>query len=217
MSITTYAELKTAVQNWLERPDLSALIPDFIRLAETMINRDLRCRQNEKRIYVSGGISEEFFDIPSNFLEMRNIEIEYRTDVDDPTTKTYVQKLDYMSPEVVDIFYPSYTTRIPEVYTIHGNEFQLKPAPDQNYVLNMTYWYKLTSFSSDSDSNSVLTNFPGVYLYGSLVSAAPYINDDEQLAKWIDMYNNEIITVNENDRKGRFSGTVLQARPDFEE
>ena len=35
MSITTYAELKTAVQVWLDRADYSAYVADFITLAAT--------------------------------------------------------------------------------------------------------------------------------------------------------------------------------------
>ena len=30
MAITTYSELKTAVGNWLNRDDLTSVIPDFI-------------------------------------------------------------------------------------------------------------------------------------------------------------------------------------------
>jgi hypothetical protein len=33
MSITTYSELKTSIANWLDRSDLTSVIPDFIMLA----------------------------------------------------------------------------------------------------------------------------------------------------------------------------------------
>jgi hypothetical protein len=39
MSITTYSELQTAVANWLKRSDLTATIPDFIRLAKCASSR----------------------------------------------------------------------------------------------------------------------------------------------------------------------------------
>ena len=42
MSITTYAELKTAIASWLNRDDLTSVIPDFIALTEAALNRDLR-------------------------------------------------------------------------------------------------------------------------------------------------------------------------------
>ena len=34
MALTTYTELKTSVGDWLNRTDLTTVIPDFIALAE---------------------------------------------------------------------------------------------------------------------------------------------------------------------------------------
>ena len=42
MAIATYTELKTSIASWLNRDDLTSVIPDFISLAEAGINRDLR-------------------------------------------------------------------------------------------------------------------------------------------------------------------------------
>ena len=42
MAIGTYAELQTAVANWLDRDDLTDRIPEFIALAEAKMNRNLR-------------------------------------------------------------------------------------------------------------------------------------------------------------------------------
>ena len=49
MSITTYAELKSAIANWLLRDDLTSVIPDFIALAEADMNRAIRHWRMEKR------------------------------------------------------------------------------------------------------------------------------------------------------------------------
>ena len=42
MAIGTYAELQTAVANWLDRGDLTERIKEFIGLAEARMNRVLR-------------------------------------------------------------------------------------------------------------------------------------------------------------------------------
>ena len=47
MSITNYSELQTAVAAWINRTDLTALLPDFITLAESKLNRRLRTRYQE--------------------------------------------------------------------------------------------------------------------------------------------------------------------------
>lgn len=201
MAITTYGELKTAVANWIERDDLTSRIPEFIVLAESRINQELRCRENEKRITAS--ITTEYFDIPSNFMEMRNFQMNT-----DP-----IQHLNYLSPEQMDIFRPNSTTGQPKVYTIHGTEFQVKPVPDTTYTAEMTYFYELTAFSTDSDSNTVLTKFPGLYLYASLIAAGPFLENPELLGTWVNMYTALKDKVNDRDSIGRFSGTKIYAKP----
>lgn len=78
-----YGELKTAIANWADRVDLTAEIPDFVRLAEGDIFRDLRCRHNEFTAqYTStgwsiNGVSQgpwttgAFITLPQNFKEMK--------------------------------------------------------------------------------------------------------------------------------------------------
>jgi hypothetical protein len=47
MSIVDQQSLFTAMQNWLQRSDISSLFPDFVALFETAANRRLRVRQQE--------------------------------------------------------------------------------------------------------------------------------------------------------------------------
>ena len=47
MSIATYAELRTAVENWLDHTLFTARVPEFIALFEAAANRRLRVRQQE--------------------------------------------------------------------------------------------------------------------------------------------------------------------------
>ncbi len=49
MAITTYAELQTAVSNFLARSDVTDRIPEFISLAEARMSRELNSRSQEKR------------------------------------------------------------------------------------------------------------------------------------------------------------------------
>ncbi len=67
MSITTYSELKTAVANWLNRDDLTAVIPDFISLAEADMDRKVRHWRMEKRATVQ--LDDQYSRVPSDWLE----------------------------------------------------------------------------------------------------------------------------------------------------
>ena len=45
MAISTYAELQTAVTDWMARSDLSGNAADFITLGEARLNRKLPLRE----------------------------------------------------------------------------------------------------------------------------------------------------------------------------
>jgi len=49
MALTTYDELKDSIADFLNRDDLTSVIPDFITLAEADMNRGLRHWRQEKR------------------------------------------------------------------------------------------------------------------------------------------------------------------------
>jgi hypothetical protein len=48
--INDYTTLQSAVARWLARADLTASIPDFIQLAETRINQDLRTQNQQVKV-----------------------------------------------------------------------------------------------------------------------------------------------------------------------
>ena len=99
MSISTYAELKTAVANWLDRSDLTDRVPEFITLAEARIGRKLRVRGVEERATTPLVGSQEYYALPSDFLEARNVQI----------NSNPVQVLTYRTPQQLDKEYPSST------------------------------------------------------------------------------------------------------------
>ena len=67
----TYAELQQSVTDYMHRNDLAALIPGFIELARTRINRDLRVRAMLEENTVTPVANP--FPVPTDFLEMRDM------------------------------------------------------------------------------------------------------------------------------------------------
>ncbi len=67
MALTTYTELKASVADWLNRTDLTSVVPDFIALAEAQIERTLRTRQMIVRATAS--IDTEYSAVPADSLE----------------------------------------------------------------------------------------------------------------------------------------------------
>ena len=67
MAITTYAELKTAIADFLNRDDLTSVSADFITLAEADINRRVRHWRMEKRS--TAQLDTQYSAMPADFLE----------------------------------------------------------------------------------------------------------------------------------------------------
>ena len=44
MALANYADLQASVANWLHRADLTAVIPDFVAIAEARMSADLDAR-----------------------------------------------------------------------------------------------------------------------------------------------------------------------------
>jgi len=202
MSISTYAELKTAVANWLDRTDLTSRIPEFITIAEAAIGRDIRVRQMEKRATAS--ISTEYADMPTDFIEQRNIQLNTSSQ----------ERLKYLTPEQMDMYYPNQTAGQPKVYTIIGTEFQFKPVPDTAYTVEIAYFARFAALSGANDTNWLLTNAPEVYLYGALVGAKAFLDDDSRIVKWAQLYQAAVDGMNGQDKRARYSGAALRMQSD---
>jgi hypothetical protein len=205
MAISTFSELKTAVGNWLDRADLDDRIPEFIALTEARHRRDFKIRRMETRVTANTIDGTEYYTLPDNFVAMRNIQLNT-----DPKTA-----LEYLTPEQMDRVRGGSTKGKPKAYSVIGNTFQLRPLPDGVYEVEMLYYKYFTGLSDSNTTNDMLTHHPDVYLYGSLVEAEPYLQNDKRLQLWAGLYDRakqDVITSNERDRH---SGTAPTTRIDY--
>ena len=73
MSITNYSELQTSVANYLNRSDLSSIIPDLITLAEAQLSADVVARDMETRTTLTTTASNAYVTLPTDMLEMMRL------------------------------------------------------------------------------------------------------------------------------------------------
>lgn len=199
MSFTTYTELQTTIAGYLARTDLTTQIPDFIRLAELRLRRDLRIRQMLKSVTTATVAGDETVELPSDFLEVRDLVI-----VGNP-----VQPLSYYSPSAFNRNARTWESGKPLDYTVLANDFQLAPIPDSVYTVKMFYFGAPTFLSSSNASNAFLANTPDALLYGSLLEAAPYLMDDARINTWGTMFDRAMASITRSDEQGQYSGVPL--------
>ena len=201
MAISTFAELKTATANWLDRSDLTDRIPEFIALAEARFNRILRTRDMETvstAISTAAGTRE--YSLPTGFVQMKEFHL-----TTDPLTP-----LAYITPEMMTRIWAGSGQGKPEVFTIIADNVRLGPNPDAVYTTSMLYYKTFTALSDSATTNDMLTNNPDVYLYGTLLEAEPFIMNDQRVQLWGMAFEKAIGDIQFQDNKDRHSGSELR-------
>ena len=199
MAITDYSSFKTTVANYLARSDLTNQIPDFIRLGEERLARDLRTRKMLIVARADTTAGDSTIGLPTDFLEMRDIHL--RT--------TPVQSLNYLSPNA---FYAGSRTTDsgkPTDYTILANEIQFAPIPDTAYSAQMLYYGKPQYLSDTNITNVFLANYPDALLYAALGEAEPYLMNDARLQTWAALYDRAILAINTSDQSSEYGGQPM--------
>ena len=181
MAISTYTELTSAIANCLNRSDLTTEIgDDFIKLVESEYNSKLRIKAmlTSKTDY---SVDAETVAVPTGFLQVRDFYI---------VQGTNKYSLTYMPPTQMDQVKGGSTTGRPNVYTILGTNFRFAPTPDATYTATINYYKAIDALSGSTATNWILTNHPGVYLYGSLYHAANFLGGIEpnKLQNWLQLY-----------------------------
>jgi len=203
MALTTYTELQAEIASWLNKSNLTSNIPTFITLAETDMNRRLRIRLLEQD--TTGTLSSGTLDLSSELTRFAKIKQVTLSD----SGNRWVQN--YISPAQFNQVHFNDETGVPYDYTLVGNEMKFGPAPGSSYEYNIWYYSKIETLSGTVATNSILTNYPDLYLYGSLVAAEPFLKNDKRLSTWKLLYEQSLkMTTQEsiNDRQG---GTSRQS------
>ena len=171
MALSNYSELKTSIATWLQRDDLTALIPDFINIAESYMNDDLRLRSMIIEANVTPSQSVKYVALPSGFVEAIAF-------IDEDGESLQQVHHDILNDNVYDdgtpCFY-SVTSRI---------NFERVASSSLTYV--MTYYKGLDLITNET--NTVLTDHPNLYLYGSLLQAEMYLKNDKRIGTWNELY-----------------------------
>lgn len=202
MAYTSYSDLQTSVANYLGRSDLTTVIPDFIRFAETRLARELRTRKMLKSATASMTAGDARVALPTDFLEVRDLYTQGNPRM--PVT--------YMSPSAFTRDARADESGLPVFYTVLSAEFQFAPMPDTAYVLEILYYAQPPVLSGSNSSNVFLANYPDALLYGALLEAEPYLINDARSQTWATLYDRAIKNIQDSDQNSEYSGIPLQMR-----
>lgn len=171
-TVRDYNWLLAAVADWLHRSNLTARIPDWVRMAEAKINRKLNIYAKEIDAPLVAEVGSRLVALPGDFgspikLQSRHIEPRY----------------DFIALEASQLPIDDDSHGLPKFWAIDGPNIAFERPADQAYPLQFRYVQALY-LSSTNLTNPLLEKNPDLYLYGALVHSAPYMRDDPRIAVW---------------------------------
>tara|TARA_B100002019_G_scaffold274532_1_gene271596 strand:- start:154 stop:801 length:648 start_codon:yes stop_codon:yes gene_type:complete len=176
----TYATLKTAIQDYSESSETSFVtnLPTFIKSAEERILKSVQLDVFRKNVTGTGTASNTYLTKPSDFL------FSFSLAVQDSSNNYSFLKLKDVS-FIRDFTPSSSTTGQPKYYADFSDDtFILAPTPNTNYTFELHYFYRPASLTAGAENGTtwLSDNAPNALLYGSLVEAAVYLKNDNDIA-----------------------------------
>lgn len=193
MALSTYTELQASIVRWAMRTgdsEFTAQVPDFVVLCESRCNRILRVRAME-------AVSTLTLDadgtaaLPSDYIAFRDVTA---TDYDPPCS------LQVVSPDYAVNEHP-YSAGTPDHFSIAGSTLRTHPPAVGD--VRLRYFQKIPALASNA-TNWLLDKAPEVYLYGSLLEAAPYMRDDERIQMFGTYFDKAIEGLVNEDHSSRY-------------
>jgi len=192
VALANYTDLVAAIQDFMmDRSDLATPAPDFIALGEFIINygssqiEPLRCREMEAiaTVTLTSGVGP----LPSDYLQYRRV----------VETTVPRRELEYIAPAAADQQYPSRAAGPGNHFTIIGANLYTFPLVATSCEL--TYYQAVPALTSGDPTNWLMTKNPGIYLRASLMQAAEWIKDTEEMAKQASLLVSLVQGWNKND------------------
>lgn len=153
----TYTQLASDVAAWSARTDLSAVIPRFVDLFESRVNRKLRLRQQETAF--SGTIAANVIALPADWLEFKALYT-----ATDPMLTLKNLTLERIAAN---------TTGTATAYCVDGSNVRF----NGDGIVSGTYYAKVPSLYANS-FNWLSQLAYDAYLFGVLAEVATYQKDD---------------------------------------
>ena len=195
MAYDTYQDLVDSIASYLKEDDLTSEIGDFILLFEAIARADFRHPLAEVRV-PNYTVENKYQTLPSDLHSVKSLEL------DVATGQRWVAET---GNEYIATKWGTAEAGQPQVFAIVGQEIRFGPEPDGSREAELIYWKKLPALSSEI--NWLYQNFPMVYLYGSLLQAESWLENDPRIGTWNALYQGAK-DVMQQDARSREFGTI---------
>ena len=174
----TYAQMKTAIQDYTENTETSFVtnLPVFIRAAEDRIFKLADLEVFRKNATSALTQNDQYLSVPTDYLAS------FSMSITNSSSKEFLLQKDV---NFLHEFHPNAsTTGTPKYYAFFDKDnFIVAPTPDSNYSVELHYYYRPASLTAGADSATswLSENAPNALLYGSLVEAYIYMKGEADM------------------------------------
>ena len=176
----TYAELKTAIQDYTENTETTFVnsLDIFIKNAEERILKIAQLEVFRKNQTGNLTASNQYLALPSDYLAPFSLSFT------NGSNKEFVL---FKDVNFVQSFNPNNsTTGAPRYYAQFDiDNFILGPTPDAAYAVELHYFYRPLSLTASGDNGTtwLSTNASVALLYGSLIEAYTFMKGEADLVQ----------------------------------
>lgn len=199
---TTFNDLKTDVQRYLERGASSATdpvvfdqIPRLINLAERRCARELKVQGFLRVVTTTLTEGRAVYDKPDRWRDTASINI------GTGTLRNQRKTLAPRSYEYCRAYWPNDAeTDEPLFYAEYDySHWLITPTPDAAYPMEVLY-FELPPLLDDSTQTNWLTEYaPELLLYATLLEATPFLKNDDRIPTWQNFYDRAAAMLNGED------------------
>lgn len=154
----------------------------------------LEVREQEALTSIDTVVGSKFISLPTGYESMRSILI------DDKSTDAEQYELTYLTPELL---HKQTTNGCPSEFTVTSQIEFNRPA-DAIYNVEMQHVAKVAALTAASPTNSILTEYPSIYLSGCLWALYNWAKDPQSAQASYDSFINAIKGANLATQQGKY-------------
>lgn len=183
-----YPSLVAALNEWLDRDDLTGSAPTMIALAESRMRRLLDPYWNETTADIAApegtGVLPTDFGTPNRVIY---------------SNRTLPQLGNAAGVSIPD-------NSEPYAYTLEANILRLWPSC--SVTVTLLYQPTIAGISESSPYNALISKHPDLYFYGAMLFAEGYLANDERAARFKALWDEAIGEVKAYLTRQKFSGPL---------
>lgn len=210
MALSTYADLQASIITWAWRDgdtEFANAVPDFITGCEQLLNYGsdavpaLRTSDMETTATVT--LTSGVGTLPTDYLQ-------YRAIVGNGNGLT--NDLEVKDPGWLAQQFPNGVTSYNGRFCSITSTSTLTVYDASVSSITLTYYAKIPALSNSNTTNWLLTKAPMVYLYGSLLQAAPFMMDDARMQTFGTLFQQAMSGLRNSDMGARMARPVARVR-----